>query len=56
MLQRISLDHTSTMGEHVVHKFEINCLFGRYDVVESFKFHPELIFKFLRDSEFYSKF
>ena len=29
------------------------CLVG---VVESFQFHPELVLKFLRDSEFYSKF
>ena len=33
-----------------------NDIFGRCCVVESFKFHPELILKFLRDSEFYSKF
>ena len=31
-------------------------IFGRCCVVESFKFHPELILNFLRDSEFYSKF
>ena len=33
-----------------------NDLFGRCCVVESFKFHPELILNILRDSEFYSKF
>ena len=32
-----------------------NDIFGKCCVVESFKFHPELILKFLRDSEFYSK-
>ena len=32
-----------------------NGIFGRC-VMESFKFHPELILKCLRDSEFYSKF
>ena len=33
-----------------------NDIFGRYGVVESFQIHPELVFKNLRDSEFYSKF
>ena len=33
-----------------------NYIFGRCGVVESFQFHPELVFKILRDSEFYSKF
>ena len=33
-----------------------NDLFGRCCVVESFKFHPELILNILRDSEFYSNF
>ena len=33
-----------------------NDIFGICCVVESFKFHPELILKCLRDSEFYSKF
>ena len=32
-----------------------NDIFGRCCVVESFKFHRELILNFLRDSEFYSK-
>ena len=32
-----------------------NDIFGRCCVVVSLKFHPELIFKILRDSEFYSK-
>ena len=32
-----------------------NDIFGRC-VMESFQFHPELIFKTLKDSEFYSKF
>ena len=32
-----------------------NDIFGKCCVVESFKFHPELILNFLRDSEFYSK-
>ena len=31
-------------------------IFGRRDGVESFQFHPELVFKILRDSEFDSKF
>ena len=30
-----------------------NDIFGRCCVVESFKFHPELILKFLRDTKFY---
>ena len=33
-----------------------NDIFGRCGVVESFQFHPELVLKCLRDSEFYSKF
>ena len=30
-----------------------NDIFGRCGVVESFQLHPELVFKFLRDSELY---
>ena len=33
-----------------------NDIFGRCVVGEHFQFHPELVLKFLRDSEFYSKF
>ena len=33
-----------------------NDIFDRCGVVESFQFHPELVFKILKDSEFYSKF
>ena len=33
-----------------------NYIFGRCGVVESFQFHPELVLKFLRDSEFFQNF
>jgi hypothetical protein len=31
-------------------------IFGRQNVVESFRFHPQLILKFLRETGFYYKF
>ena len=37
-------------------KGKIYILFGRRDVVESFRFHPTLIVLFLKQIEFYYKF
>ena len=48
--------HTTAFITSVVLAQTRNDIFGRCGVVESFQFHPELVLKNLKDSEFYSKF
>ena len=41
---------------YVAAKYALKDIFGRRDVVESFRFHPTLFVLFLKQIEFYYKF
>ena len=52
--QKANKKHSCSLCNHFAQ--ERKDIFGRRDVVESFRFHPTLIVLFLKQIEFYYKF